>query len=196
MAPAKTMNQPTFSRRFVLGGMLVSVTALHLASCSNPDLQIMGFESDGQFFTARELAVLNDVAETMIPRTDTPGAQDAEVAAVVDGLMLTWAVESTQEQFRRVLEGFDDKAREQFGASYGELSSEDRFAVVDAIDSAAFAEDAPEEAEDYKKFKELIYRVYYTSEEGSAGHVPVPGGYYGNLTLEEYDALMEERAYG
>ncbi len=190
------MSELKFTRRFMLGGALVTVTALHLTGCSAPDTGIVHFDTDGQFFTASELTRLNDVAEIMIPRTDTPGAADAEVAAVVDGLMLTWAIEPTRQQFRDMLAAFDAKAKSDFGKDYEKLLPEERLTLVEAIDTAAFSETPPESAEDYKRLKDLVFRVFYTSEEASADHVPIPGGYYGNLTLEEYEALMDERAYG
>lgn len=190
------MNELKFTRRFMLGGALVTVTALHLTGCSAPDTGVTRIDQRGQFFTADELTLLNDVAEIMIPRTDTPGAADAEVAAVVDGLMLTWAIEPTRQQFRRALAAFDTKAKSDFGKGYVKLMPEDRLSLVTALDVAAFSETPPDNADDYKRLKELIFRVFYTSEEGSADHVPIPGGYYGNLTLEEYQDLMEERAYG
>ncbi len=180
----------------MLGGALVTVTALHLTGCSAPDTGIVHFDTDGQFFKASELTRLNDIAEIMIPRTDTPGAADAEVAAVVDGLMLTWAIEPTRAQFKRALAALDANANANHGAFYTSLMPTERVALIEAIDTAAFSETPPDDAEDYKRMKELIFRVFYTSEEGSADHVPIPGGYQGNLTLEEYEALMEERAYG
>ncbi|MBJ7417548.1 MAG: gluconate 2-dehydrogenase subunit 3 family protein [Niveispirillum sp.] len=50
----------------------------------------------GRFFNASEMALLADVAEIMIPATDTPGAMAANVHGVVDGLMLDWAVPATR----------------------------------------------------------------------------------------------------
>ncbi len=190
------MRDLKFSRRFVLGGTLLSVTAFHLTGCVAPDTGIIHINSDGQFFSAKELTYLNDVAEIMIPRTDTPGAADAEIAAVIDGMMLTWAIKPTQVQFRRALNAFDDRARTGFGKTYSQLKPIERLALLETIDAGAFSDQAPDDANDYKRLKDLIFRVFYTSEEGSADHVPIPGGYYGNLTLDEYNALQEGLAYG
>lgn len=190
------MSDLKFTRRFLLGGALVTVTALHLTGCSAPDTGLVHIDSDGQFFIASELTRLNDIAEIMIPRTETPGAADAEVAAVVDGLMLTWAIGPTREQFRRTLAAFDSKAQSEFGKGYDKLMPDERLALLEMVDAAVFSDTPPDDADDYKRLKELIFRVFYTSEAGSADHVPIPGGYHGNLSLEEYQALMEERAYG
>ncbi len=190
------MMQATFTRRFILGGALVSVTALHLTGCTAEDTQLVQVETGGQFFTSNELTLLNDVAEIMIPRTDTPGAMDAEVAAVIDGLMLTWAVESTRNQFRVMLQKFKSVAQKTTGKPYENLRLQARHNLVASMDEAAFSEDAPDYATDYQRLKDLIFRVFYTSEEGSADHVPIPGIYSGNLSLGEYEALMEDYAHG
>lgn len=190
------MREMKFTRRFILGGSLVTVTALHLSGCAAPDTGYVEFDQDGQFFSSTELSRLNDAAEQMIPRTDTAGAADAEVAAIVDGLMMSWAIAPTRRQFQRAIAQVDALALQDFGKPYASLVQGDRFALVDRMDRAAFSEMPPEWASDYKRLKELVFRVFYSSEDASANHVPVPGAYFGDLSLEDYDALQEERAYG
>lgn len=190
------MKELKFTRRFMLGGSLVTVTALHLTGCAAPDTGFVEFDTNGQFFTAKELSHLNDIAETMIPRTDTPGAADAEVAAILDGMMITWAIELTRQQFRRAIKQVEILATQESGKAYASLMPGDRFALLDRSDQAAFSDAPPEWASDYKRLKDLIFRVFYSSEEAGADRVPVPGGYFGDLNLEAYEALQEERAYG
>lgn len=190
------MRKVKFTRRLVLGGTLVSVIAIPLIGCIDVKSQLENIEDDGQFFSAEELTVLNDVAELMIPATETPGAAQAQVAAVIDGLMMTWAIEPTRLQFRRMLATFETEAALRFETSYALLSPEKRFLLIESMDTSAFSDVPDPFSEDYKRLKDLIFRVFYTSEEGSATHVPIPGAYHGNLTLHEYEALQAERSYG
>lgn len=190
------MSEKTFTRRFVLEGALVTVSALYLPACVRSDTDMALIDSDGQFFDSAQLTVLNDVAEIMIPRTDTPGAADAKVAAVIDGMMLTWAGAETKARFARALIAFETRAQAAHQESYAELARGKRTAIVESFDEQAFSVDARDDAEDYKHLKKLVFHVYYTSEEGSAGRVPVPGEYNGNLTLDEYESLMKLRSRG
>ena len=189
------MNDTPITRRVLLHGTLVTVAAFALPSCLDPRNGVIRVAKDGDFFTADQLTVLNDIAETMIPRTDTPGAADAQVAAVIDKLMLTWAGEETKVRFPGLLNAFDRRSRATFGSPYIEVMPEERFAVVESFDHASFSDEPPDEAADYRKLKYLVFRVFYTSQEGSAPYVPVPGQYNGDLTLDEYEALIGERAY-
>lgn len=190
------MSDATFTRRFVLEGALVTVTAFSLPSCIRSDNGIGRISSDGKFFNADQLTVINDVAEIMIPRTETPGAADAQVASVIDGLMLTWAGKESKTQLREVLTALEARARAAFGENYATLAQAERSTVVEAFDVQSFSDDPPSDAGGYKKLKYLVFRVFYTSEESSANYVAVPGQYSGNLTLEEYESLMEQRGHG
>ena len=44
-----------------------------------------------RFLDARRIELLMAVADTIIPQTDTPGAVDAGVPALFDGLLRNWA---------------------------------------------------------------------------------------------------------
>lgn len=190
------MSELKFSRRVMLGGSLFMVSAAALVGCKEEATDVEIIAQNGQFFTANELTILADVSEIMIPKTETPGAIDAQVASVVDALMLTWANEGTRQQFRDELAAYNTRSQTSYGKDYLKLSKEERTALLVEVDKEAFSEEPFEGAEGYRRVKYLVFRAYYTSESGSADHVPVPGGYYGDLTLAEYNELMAERSYG
>ena len=123
------------------------------------------------FFDRPRYAVLDAVAETVIPRTDTPGARDAGVPAHFDAMMSAWANEATHRRFSAILDEIDGSARTSYGQKIAVLPPEQQFAVVDAYDRAK-ATDA-----DYQRFKGLIITLYYMSEPGATQelryeHVP------------------------
>jgi gluconate 2-dehydrogenase gamma chain len=57
-----------------------------------------------RFFSPAQFAVLSELVETIIPRTDTPGAKDAGVPEAMDALMINWASAERQEQFRTLID--------------------------------------------------------------------------------------------
>ena len=118
------------------------------------------------FFDARRSAVLDAVAETIMPRTDTPGARDAGVPKRFDLLMQTWASAQTQADFTRVLDEIDAAAK-----GIAALPPARQLEVVAAYDKAAMRNPA------FVKFKGLVLSLYYLSEAGATQelryeHVP------------------------
>ena len=196
----KLGNQATvgrhFTRRLFIGGAIVTVSALHLPGCRVAETGLVKISIDGQFFTAHELTLLTDIVELMIPRTDTPGGSDADVVPVLDGMMLSWAVARTQQQFRNALTTFEAAAIATYQKPYNTLKPEQRFALLTDIDTTAFSKNPPAAAANYKRLKSLVFRIYYSSEIASADYVPIPGNYYGNLSATAYNNLIDEYAYG
>lgn len=190
------MNNNLITRRIFLNGAAVTVTAISLIGCASPEFEIFNIDQKGQFFSARELTILSDVAEIMIPRTETPGAIDAQVATVVDGLMMTWASDQTQSWFKNLIAYFDELSQSTHKKPFDKVGLDARRAMIETLDIAAFSETPPAQSEAYKHLKYIIFRAYYTSEEAGDSHVAIPGQYNGHLTLNEYNALMKERAYG
>ena len=109
-----------------------------------------------RFFPPAQFAVLDAVAETIMPRTDTPGARDALVPARFDALMLHWASAKTKADFTRVLSEIDLATK-----GIAALPPAKQLEVVAAYDRAKMADPA------YRKFKGLILSLYYISEPGA-----------------------------
>jgi hypothetical protein len=138
-----------------------------------------------RFLGLAEMALLREMAEAMIPRTDTPGANDAGVPEFIDGLMIDWAGDGAREQLRRALSDYRTLA-----GSSGK-SSAARLAAMVELDRRSFA--APlgnVGAEDYRWLKRLVFLAYRTSEAAFTNYVPNPGTYRGNLGRAEYEALI------
>ncbi len=143
---------PALDRRALLqsaillvGGALVPGTALARAATAG-------------FFTPAERAIVDAACDTLIPRTDTPGAIDAGVPAFIDGMMTNWASDETRASFRSVIAGIDAAAK-----GFAALPPADRAAQLAAYDRAALA--GNDRA--YRRFRELALMGYYLSEPGA-----------------------------
>ena len=179
----------TISRRVFIGASVFVVSAPLLASVLNKNNDLYKVLSDGQFFNANEMTVLTDVAEIMIPKTDTPGAKDAQVALVLDGLMLTWAGKKTKEQYKECIVQIQTIARDTYQEKYIDLSLKQRTQLIEQLDIRAFENKKTGLSASYRKLKEIIFHVYYTSEEANPDFVLIPGGYRGNLTKQELEQI-------
>ena len=74
------------------------------------------------------------MTEHIIPTTDTPGAREAGVADYIDAMLTDFYSDELRTQFLAGLEAADDRAREQFGASFMSCPSEHQFELLDAMD--------------------------------------------------------------
>ncbi len=105
--------------------------------------------------------MLDAVAETIMPRTDTPGARDALVPQRFDALMQNWASPQTQTDFTRILDEIDLSARPRNSRGIVALAAPQQLEVVAAYDKSKMADRA------YGRFKNLVFALYYLSEAGA-----------------------------
>jgi hypothetical protein len=116
-----------------------------------------------RFFSSAQFATMAEVADIILPKTDTPGAKEAGVPEALDALMSNWASPARQRQFRRVVDEIDLTALSTNGASFPALPRPKRAELVRTFDAAKFAAGDPV----YGKFKELVITLYYSSEAGA-----------------------------
>ena len=141
-----------------------------------PSVAFAQNEAAKRFFTPAQFAVLAEFADTMIPRTDTPGAKDAGVPEAMDALMTNWASAERQEQMRGLVD--------QIGGA-GLLSAGQgpaRLALVKKIDAERLKAGDPV----YGRFKELLLTLYYLSEAGATKELRyelIPGKWEPAVTI-------------
>ena len=134
-------------------------------------------------FTAADVALLDEIAETILPETSTPGAKAAKVGAFI-ALMVTDAYGDLSRQvFQQGLRHVDDVCRQAHQVSFMEASPAQRLALVEALDREQHAEmedrapkrrvrapaapsSGDEPAHYFRMMKELTLLGYFTSEIG------------------------------
>jgi hypothetical protein len=139
--------------------------------------------------------LLSAVADTIVPRTDTPGAIDARVPAKFDALLANWASGERRYELSQALLKIDALARDKAGKAFAELTPEQRKEVLTGHDiealkpvpdtrklSGMLAMMAGPSLADpgYAKLKELIVLLYYYSEEAlttELAYEHAPGGW-------------------
>lgn len=128
-----------------------------------PDIALAQTASAARFFTAPQFATMAEVAEIILPQTDTPGAKEAGVPEALDALMANWAAPDRQQQFRTLLDEMDTAAVASAGAPLAALSPAKRLELVRTFDAEKINASDPV----YSKFKELVLTLYYSSEAGA-----------------------------
>lgn len=121
-------------------------------------------------FSETEVELLDEIAETIIPTTDTPGAKAARTGAFM-ALMVTDTYKPEDATiFRRGLGGLDDAVRAAGGTSFLAAAPALRTQVLEALDAEQHAwmkdkaKDAPTHW--FRMVKELALTGYFTSEIG------------------------------
>ncbi len=173
----------------LLMGAAVSASALTgiLQGCkATPELAYVP-----QFFTEDQARIITEVAEIIIPRTDTPGAKDAGVPGFIDLMLKDCYNKEDQDRFLAGLSAFDEEAKKAYGDSFIYCKPEQQVELVTQMHGEALA-DAKANKDAKKPFilmaKELTLLGFFTSEPGATQvlqYVAVPGSYKGCIPLAE-----------
>ena len=133
-----------------------------------------------RFLDASRMRLLSAVADTMIPKTDTPGALDAKVPAKFDALLLGWASPQRRIDLVGALAKIDALAMAQEKVGFAALTPAKRHELLLPHDAASLKVvpdtrklggmlammAGPSVADPaYAKLRELIILLYFYSEE-------------------------------
>jgi len=158
----------------MLGVALVGQSAM-LAGCVRQT-------RDSALFTADDVAFLDEVAETILPETSTPGAKAARVGSFIAMMVVDTYDDREQEVFRSGLRTLEDECRKMHGESFMSATPARRLAVLRKLDAEQlqFMRTAKEEepAHYFRMIKELALLGYFTSEIGynqAMRYVETPG---------------------
>lgn len=148
-----------------------------------------------RFLPAAQMVLLGAVADTIIPKTDTPGAVEAGVPAKLDAMLTSWASPERRIDLSRALADIDRASQAQHGKGFADLTPNVRFALLSAHDAASLKQvpdtrnlsgmaalmAGPSIADPgYAKLRELVILLYYYSETALTTELPyehVPGNW-------------------
>jgi len=169
----------------IAAGAALSVPALFTRAMAASATAPAAAASAPRFFTKEELALLDELAETIIPADGhSPGARAAKVAGYIDGRLAEayLPVEAdVQQRWRDGLRRVDVLSQEMNGAAFLAASPEKRVAVLTRM---AASEKDPQTAEEkfFRELKATTILGYYTSEIGIHQEME----YKGNTLQQEY----------
>jgi Gluconate 2-dehydrogenase subunit 3 len=173
----------------LLGGTVVGGMAF-LEGCKSGDSKI----AVGLPFSAENIAFLDEVAETIIPTTNTPGAKAALVGSFMNTMVVDCYEEKDQKIFVEGITKIDEASKKKNGKSFMESSADERKALLTEIDQELKSYNKgkkPEEPNHYfGLMKQLTLLGYFTSEIGctqALQYVAVPGRYEGCIPYNKGD---------
>jgi len=140
-------------------------------------------QAPGNAFSAADVALLDEVAEVILPRTNTPGAKDAGVGLFMAQYVTDCYTDEQQALFRSGLADLN-------GRNFMALTSAARADLLRTLDTEAKARaagDGPKEPHYFTMLKQLTLFSFFTSEVGATQvlrYVAVPGRYDGDMPYE------------
>ena len=138
------------------------------------------------FFTKEDGLDMAEMAECILPRTDTPGALDVYTHEFVDQIAQVCMLPEDQQRFREGFAKLQADCQQANGKPFRECSAEQQLALLNAQDKAAVdlaqanPNLKPEEFPFFLTFKQLVLLGYFTSEKIGTevlAYLPVPGRY-------------------
>ena len=136
----------------------------------------------GKFFTPDEFALLDDLAESIIPAdARSGGARAARVADYIDQRLAESIDTETRQSWKDDLDWLDELSRDLYGRRFVQQSTDQRWAFLKRCSAN---EAAPSKAEEFAfgTIKWEVAFVYYTSKVGVLDEL----GYQGNVFIDEF----------
>ena len=171
----------------LLGGTLVGANGF-LSGCKT---------SDKQLFSKEDQAYLDEVAETILPETKTPGAKAAQVGQFMIVMVTDCYDEKEQKIFRAGMEKVNEQSETKFGKPYLKISTGQRHELLTQLDNEQkqYMKNKKEEepVHYFRMMKELTLLGYFTSKPGctqAKRYMPVPGKYIGCVPYKKGDKAI------
>jgi hypothetical protein len=122
-------------------------------------------------FSAADVALLDEIAETILPETSTPGAKAAKTGAFMALSVTDVYTAQNQTIFRDGMRKVDEACRSAHGTSFITATPAQRLTVLEALDrEQKAAMDARQNSDEprhyFRLMKELALLGYFTSEIG------------------------------
>jgi hypothetical protein len=155
--------------------------------------------SAGLLFSSGDLSLLDEIAETIIPATDTPGAKAAQLGKFMEIMVTDCYTPIEQKVFTEGLVAFNGYSKKIINKQFMEATPEERITVLTSLEKEAkkYNQEKKEGTPShyYTMMKQLTLWGFFTSETGmteTLRHNPVPGKYQGDVPYTKGEKAWSE----
>jgi len=178
--------------------LLKMITVLTGSAFIGGELLLTGCKNEpamgGAVFNAEDVAFLDEVADTILPATKSPGAKAAKVGTFMTVMVNDCYEEKDQKIFHEGIGKLNEACKKANSKSFLESSPEQRTSFLTALDKEAKDYQKNKKKEDpthyFTLMKQLTLFGYFTSKEGATQalrYVAVPGKYEGCIDYKKGD---------
>jgi len=154
-----------------IGPLLVPLSATERLAAGEA-LHVRASQAGGRALSPAQMALVTALADTVIPRTGTPGAVDVGAPAFVDLLLAEWYPDRERQAILTGIDAWDARCREAHGQPFAVLDETSRLAFLTLVD----AETGPagSTAAAYAAIKSGIVFGYVTSKQVAEAERTMP----------------------
>jgi hypothetical protein len=171
----------------IMGGTMIGAEYL-LSGCKPKAAKVE------DLFNTDHVTFMDEVAETILPTTSTPGAKAAGVGNFMAVMVRDCYEPADQDIFLKGLDKVDEAANKKFSKKFMDLDATQRTALLTDLDKEQQEYSKTKKPKDpnhyFRMIKELTLLGYFTSEVGctkALRYVPVPGRYDGCIPYKKGD---------
>lgn len=162
----------------MLGGAALIGGSTLIAACSREGARgvdsatVVGTTPEPRqtMFTPEEVAYLDEIAETILPETSTPGAKAARCGVFMAVMVQDCYEKKDQDIFRAGLTALNEASQKAHSVSFMQATPEQRTTLLTAVDKEAIEYHDRKKDEEpnhyFRMVKELTLLGYFTSEIG------------------------------
>ena len=110
----------------------------------------------GEPFTTDQVALLDEIADTILPTTSTPGAKAAKTGAFMALMVRDTYHEDDDKIFREGMRKLDDTMKDKYGKTFMQATPEQRLAMLQTLDKEQFDYSERMRAEAKRKSDEFL----------------------------------------
>ena len=143
-------------------------------------------------FTASDVALLDEIGETILPTTDTPGAKSVGIGSFMTMMVSDCYDDAAHAAFQSGLAEIDATSRSHHGRSFLQCTPAERHEMLSALDREQAAQEKKrgETPHYFAMMKELTLLGYFSSETGctkALRYAETPGSYDGDVPYHKGD---------
>lgn len=176
-----------FYRLSLLMGASIIVPQWFFRACNQHDNELV--ENN------QEIDLFNEIADLILPATDTPGAKEANAGKFIQECIVNCYTSQDQKTFSEGKADFDRLLAKEYGVEFSALPADKKFNVIARIDAEMSNKKTPLHYF-YRILKELTILGYFTSEQGctqALRYIETPGRYVGDVPYQKGEKAWATR---
>lgn len=169
----------------LLGGTILGANSF--VSCKSNDSRTMSFSD-------KDVALLDEIADTILPTTKTPGAKAAKVGQFMSIMVDDCYEERDQKVFYDGMKKIQELSEKEYNNRFVDIKPEQRHTLLVKLDNEqkesmkTWKDDQPKHY--FRLMKELTLLGYFTSEIGctqARRYIETPGRYEACIPYKKGD---------